>query len=223
MYAAYQADGPSRTPARTTTSISNDGFIDGEADRGIDLRWRILKYWFAGTLGVLSPLYLHDSSATANWNINQIEIHDSRVAAVDAANDSNGEIAHIRQVMKISVTELARIFGVSRQAVHEWIKGGAMSPRNAQRLSDLVQVADVFLEAGIAVTPQVLRRKVGSGPSILDAVQDDGQAIESARKLVDTLARESQQRQRLSERLAGRQRPALTSDDFGTPHLREDA
>lgn len=111
---------------------------------------------------------------------------------------------------------------MSRQAVHEWIKGGPLSARNAQLLSELAQVADVFLESGIDVTPQILRRKIGGGQSILESLKQDGKAIELARMLVDTLSRESQQRQHLAARLAGRPNPPLTDIDFGTPHVNED-
>ncbi|OFV96489.1 MAG: hypothetical protein A3F68_09815 [Acidobacteria bacterium RIFCSPLOWO2_12_FULL_54_10] len=223
MYATYQVDEPSRSTARATTFIKDENFLDDDADRHNNLRGRIVTYCVAGTFGLLSPMYLHASTATANWNINQIEIGGAHASATDAASTSVGDVAHIRQVMKISVSELARVFGVSRQAVHEWIKGGALSARNAQRLSELAQAADVFVESGIQVTPQVLRRKIGGGRSLLESVKEDGKVVEQARKLVDTLSRESQQRQRLSARLAGRQKPALPPDDFGAPHLREDA
>lgn len=66
---------------------------------------------------------------------------------------------------------------MSRQAVHEWIKGGALAPRNALRLSELAQVADVFVESGIEVTPQVLRRKIGGGHSIMESVKEDGNVV----------------------------------------------
>jgi hypothetical protein len=36
------------------------------------------------------------------------------------------------------------------------------------------------------------------------------------------LARESEQRKRLAARLAGRQKPQLSSTEFGSPHLNED-
>lgn len=223
MYAAYQVDGPSRPVVQTAAFVKDENLLDDAADRHNDLRGRMLTYWVAGTFGLLSPMYLHASAATANWKINQIEIDGSHGTAVDAASASARDIAHVRQVMKISVSELARVFGVSRQAVHEWIKGGALSQRNAQRLGELAQAADVLLEFGIEVTPQMLRRKIGGGTSLLESVKEDGKVIELARRLVDTLSRESQQRERLAARLAGRQKPALAPSDFGAPHLNEDA
>jgi DNA-binding transcriptional regulator YiaG len=222
MYAAYQVDEVSRPVVRTTAFLKDDDFLDDAVSRHNDLRGRILRYCVAGTFGLLSPIYLHASAATANWNINQIEIDGLREASEDATTGSVRDIAHIRQVMKISVSELARVFGVSRQAVHEWIKGGALSQRNAQRLSELSQVADVLFESGVEITPQMLRRKVSGGQSLLEFVQEEGKVVEWAHKLVDTLSRESRQHQRLAARLAGRKAPALASGDFGAPHLNED-
>jgi DNA-binding transcriptional regulator YiaG len=223
MYAVFQDDAPSRPMVRTAAFVREEDLLDDAAGRYNDLRGRILSYCVAGTFGLLSPMYLHASAATANWNINQIDIDRSQESAADATSASAKDIAHVRQVMKISVSELARVFGVSRQAVHEWIKGGALSQRNAQRLSKLAQAADVLLEFGIEVTPQMLRRKIGGGMSLLESVKEDGKVVELARRLVDTLLRESQQRERLAARLAGRQKPALAARDFGAPHLNEDA
>lgn len=224
MYATYQISVPSRSTTRATTFLKDENFLNEAADRHNDLHKRIVTYCVVGTFGMLSPMYLHASAATANWNINQIEFRVAGAIAADAsANTSVRDIAHIRNVMKTSVSELARVFSVSRQAVHEWIKGGSLSPRNAQRLSELAQVADVFIESGIDITPQVLRRKINGGHSLLESVKVGGDVVELARILVDTLSRELQQRQRLATRLAGRQNPTLTASDFGSPHLNDNA
>ncbi|PTQ88340.1 hypothetical protein C8R30_1542 [Nitrosomonas nitrosa] len=220
MYATYQVDKPSQ-PTTQTTFVKDDVY-SLTTIQSTNLRGRILTYCVAGTFGLLSPTYLHASAATANWHINQIEINGEHKATADPVSASARDISHIREVTKISVSELARILGVSRQAVHEWIKGGPLAPKNAQLLSELAQVADIFLESGIDVTPQILRRKIGGGQSILESLKQHGKAVELAQALVDTLSRESQQRQRLVARLAGRPNPPLTDIDFGTPHVNED-
>jgi hypothetical protein len=57
----------------------------------------------------------------------------------------------------------------------------------------------------------------------LESAGEGGNVIELARSLVGTLSRESQQRQRLASRLAGRPKPEIAASDFGAPHLHEDA
>lgn len=223
MYTAYQADGPVRHAGKATTFSASDSFEEKPSDLGSDLAGRIMKYCVAGTFGLLSPMYLHASAATSNWTINQIEIHEAVDQAANNRSSSVRDLAHVREVLKISVTELARVFGVTRQAVHEWAKGGALSPVNAEKLSTLARAADVLAESGLEITPQLLRRKIGLAPSLLDSVTQGADVVDLARKLTDTLIRESQQRERLASRLAGRKKSAHADSEFAVPHIAEDA
>jgi len=221
MYTTYRAD-KTLQPLGRATSLVNGNHYPLISSQSNHMCERILIYCIAGTFGLLSPGYLHASAATANWHINQIEINGDHKLASDKKSISIQDIAHIREVTKISVSELARAIGVSRQAVHEWIKGGSVSPRNAQQLSELAQAIDVFLESGIDVTPQILRRKIESGPSILESLDQEGVATKLAHTLAKTLFRESQQRKRLASRFSGRISSQLTDVDFGIPHFNED-
>lgn len=222
MFAQYRATEPARQVHRATSVAFDDDFEEQPTSIRENIGGRVLIYCVAGTFGLLLPAYVQASTATSSWSINQIEVDGSRTAAASAASATAEDIAHIRQVTKISVTELARVCGVSRQAVHEWIKGGPLSTRNGERISELAQAIDVILASGVDASPQTLRRKVSGGMSILDAVQADGKVVNLARQLVGTLARESEQRKRLAARLAGRQKPHESSAEFGTPHLNED-
>lgn len=223
MFAQYRATEPARQVHRATSVAFDDDLEEQPTSTRENIGGRVLVYCVAGTFGLLLPTYLQASTATSSWSINKIEVDGSRTETANAASATAENIAHIRQVTKISVTELARVCGVSRQAVHEWIKGGPMSPRNGKRISELAQAIDVILVSGVDASPQTLRRKVSGGMSILDAVQAEGTVVSLARQLVETLVRESEQRKRLAVRLAGRQKPHISSAEFGTPHLNEDA
>jgi transcriptional regulator with XRE-family HTH domain len=222
MCAAYQSNEPVRPIVRTTAFTKKDDLLV-DIERQNNRLGRIVTYFVAGTFGLLSPTYLNASAATANWDINQIKISGQSEISEGATSESARDIAHIRAVAKISVSELSRAFGVSRQAVHGWIKGGTLSPRSAQRLSELARAIDVFLEAEIEASPQIFRRKAAGGQSILDAVRENGNVVELAKTLATTLARESQQRQRLAARLAERSATPNNSTEFGSPHLDENA
>lgn len=222
MFAQYQPTEPARQTHRATAVDFDEDFEEKPNSIRENIGGRVLVYCVAGTFGLLLPAYVQASTATSSWLINQIEVDDSRTVAESAASATSEDIAHIRQVTKISVTELAQVCGVSRQAVHEWIKGGSLSTRNAERISKLAQAIDVILASGVDASPQTLRRKASGGISILDAVQADGKVVDLTRQLIDTLMRESEQRKRLAARLAGRQKPQLSSTEFGTPHLNED-
>jgi len=223
MYADYQAEEPVRHVAKATTFYVSDSFEEKTSDLPSDLAGRIMKYCVAGTFGLLSPMYLHASAATSNWSINQIEIHDAADQSPNNCSSSVRDLANVREVLKISVTELARVFGVTRQAVHEWAKGGALSPTNAEKLSTLAMVADELADSGLDITPQLLRRKIGLAPSLLDSVTQGADVVDLARKLTDTLTREAQQRERLATRFAGRKKSPRAEAEFAVPHLDEDA
>jgi DNA-binding transcriptional regulator YiaG len=207
----------------TTLSSTSDSLEVQPSGLTGDLTGRFIKYCVAGTYGLLSPMYLHASAATSNWNINKIEIHAAVNQAPNDRISSVRDLAHAREVLKISVTELARVFGVTRQAVHEWAKGGALASANADRLSTLARAADVLAASGLEITPQLLRRKIGLGPSLLESVTHGADAVDLARKLVDTLSREAQQREQLASRFAGRKKSAQSEAEFAVPHLSEDA
>ena len=223
MFAQYRPTEPARQMHRATAVAFDEDFEEQPTSIRENIGGRVLVYCVAGTFGLLLPAYVQASTATSSWSINQIEVDGSRTASVSAASATAEDIAHIRQTTKISVTELARVCGVSRQAVHEWVKGGPLSTRNAERISKLAQAVDVILASGVDASPQTLRRKVCGGMSILEAVQTDGKVVDLARQLVGTVARESEQRRRLAVRLAGRQKPQLSSTEFGAPHLNEDS
>lgn len=223
MYAPYRAIEPPPRKAHHATKVTfNEGFEDRSINRREDIGGRVLVYCVAGTFGLLLPAYVQASTATSSWSINQIEVNDSRISTESNTSTTSENIAHIRQTTKITVSELSRVCGVSRQAVHEWINGEPPSAKNAERISELARAVDLILEAGVDASPQALRRKVSGGLSILDAIQADGKIVELAQQLVGTLARESEQRKRLANRLVGRRKPELSSTEFGTPHLDED-
>lgn len=131
------------------------------------------------------------------------------------------DLAHIRATLKPSVTELANAISVSRQAVYDWNQGKPVAPGNAARLADLAKAADVLSMEGLTTTGNILRRPIISGKSLFDIVRDGGSAEDAARKLLQIVQREQQQRERLAVRLAGRRSPAASFEDFGSPMLDE--
>lgn len=221
MYAAHKVDGSSKLAIRATNFSKDADHVVEVGPDGCDCQGRMLRYFVAGTLGLLTPAYLQAGSATANWNINQIAFDEIQVPAPQNPSTSARDVLHVRRVLKMSVTELAKIFGVSRQAVHGWLNGGALSSRNAQRLSLLAEVADVFVESGVDISPQMLRRKVGAGQSLLESFKDGSNLVHEAQQLVSTLAREATQRQRMSQRLAEQLKAELPVGAFGMAHVQE--
>jgi DNA-binding transcriptional regulator YiaG len=188
----------------------------GEPRTGITAIPRIRLYVVGGTGGLLPLEARPEQSATS---IGSLLIDDR---SSELARTSSQKLEFIRSATRLSVTELARIFSVTRQTVHEWCQDAPLAAHNERRLQKLTDAMTLLLEAVGAVTAHDLRRPVRAGPSLLDTVRLDGNVLAAARELVDTLRRESAQRARLSVRFATRRPAAHEPSEFGSPHLRDE-
>ena len=138
-------------------------------------------------------------------------LHSVRNAAKD--------LARIKAVFDPSVTDLASLFGVSRQTIYNWQAGQPLAEENEHRLERLVRAADIITAHGLAENHSVLRRPLAGGKGFFALVKEGRDSEETARVLVETVQRELQQRKRLDERLAGRTRKPLDIDDLGAPPM----
>lgn len=138
-------------------------------------------------------------------------------AQTDVVRTSAENLARIREILKPTITELANLFGVSRQAVYDWQAGKPLAQENAAKLDDLAKAADALAATGIDGSSQLLRRKIAGSKSLLDVVRQGGSATSAAQVLAQTLVREAKQREQLALRLAGRAKPNVPHDDYGVP------
>ena len=187
---------------------------------------RSLARCLVGTMGLLTPqavesLYAKATSiAPVHYSIKGAQ--DEAAYGVELEHSPAENLARIREVLKPTMLELARLFGVSRQTVYDWQQGSQPAPQTAQRLALLARVADVFAEERLSVDAKTLRRKVAGGGTLLDGVSSGGDVESMARSLVGTLKREASQRERLQVQLAGRKRAPANPSDYGAPTLSED-
>jgi DNA-binding transcriptional regulator YiaG len=180
-------------------------------------RPRVRLYVIGGTGGLLP---LDERLEQSSTSIGSLLIDDRDIE--HGHRTSAQQLEFIRSTARLSVTELARVFSVTRQTVHEWCQGAPLASHNARRLDKLADAMTLLLNAVGAITVQDLRRSVRAGLSLLDAVRADGNVSAAARELVETLTREAAQRKRLAARFAGRRPPTLEPSEFGSPHLRDD-
>lgn len=131
-------------------------------------------------------------------------------------------LAFVRTVLRPSVADLAKAFGVSRQAIYDWQAGRAIAAENAARIEDVARAAEIFAREGLQATPQMMRRTISGGKNFFEILRDGGSAESSARTLIDIVRRELNQRQNLQARLTKRPRPVRDElQDAGTPMLDE--
>lgn len=179
--------------------------------------WPRLQLYVIGGTGGLLPL--DEQLEQSSTSIGSLLIDDQNRKQ---AHTSAQQLAFIRSTTRLSVTELARTFSVTRQTVHEWCQGAPLASHNARRLDKLADAITLLLDTVGTVTGRDLRRAVRGSSPLLDTVQADGNVSAAARELIETLTREAAQRRRLTARFAGRPSPALESSDFGRPHLRDE-
>jgi len=132
-------------------------------------------------------------------------------------------LSRVREVLRLSISDLATACGVSRQAVYKWISGSSASLArdNQSRLDDLYRAAELFAERGVIGSAALLKRKDKSGRALLEVVRSGERAQTWARSILDTLALESQQRAMLDARLRGRKRLATDAPEWGVPMMNE--
>jgi DNA-binding XRE family transcriptional regulator len=130
------------------------------------------------------------------------------------------QLMFIRGAMPTSVSNLASVFGVSRQTIYDWQNGAIASEISRSKLQDLIEAAKVFSDAGIAVSGHLLKRPIDGKKSLFEICREGGSAVDAAERLLNQVEKEQKQQQILSARLAGRISNADISD-FGAPSLSE--
>ena len=128
-------------------------------------------------------------------------------------------LARIREFFRPTVTDLASLFGVSRQAIYNWQAGEPIAQQNEERLEQLAWAADILDAEGLAERPSAMRRKLARGKSFFDLVREGQPATQVAAMLASLIRKETAQREALSSRLAARLRKPIDAEDVGAPHL----
>ena len=68
-----------------------------------------------------------------------------------------------------TLSRLPEVFGVSRQTLYNWLDGETPKPAHQERLRQLAQAAQVFIDLGIKPTVPMLDRTVAQGKTFAAA------------------------------------------------------
>lgn len=134
------------------------------------------------------------------------------------------KITRIREILGPTMTDLAALLGVSRQAVYDWQDGKKISAENLERVEELAKAANVLAVGGLRGTSSALRRPIRGGKTFFQLVKQGASSEDAARALVRILRVEADQRESLQKRLGGRKRHPSREvfEDFGVPLLNEE-
>ena len=171
-----------------------------------------------GTGGISDSNFWHKRQSRG-YSVRDFQGVDTE--AVQAARTPAESLVRIREILKPAVSDLATLFGVSRQAIYNWQAGEQPKPEHLVKLEGLARAADIIAAEGLPRPSQLLKRKISNGRNLLDIVRAGGTASEAAQSLVRIVRREEQQRKLLGDRLAGRKRPLSDYADMGVPMLDE--
>jgi len=176
---------------------------------------------FALCLGTLSPQpQPRENRASKEYKESTLGLakHEPAVAPRTAAE----ALSYVRTTLKPAVTELATIFGVSRQAIYNWQAGEHISEGNQALLYELAAAADRIVAHPLAGKVSA-KRKLPGGKSLFEAVADGMPGVEAAGKLIAMAEKEGAQRAAMESRLKTRNRAAVDLASVGSPHLQDRA
>jgi DNA-binding transcriptional regulator YdaS (Cro superfamily) len=132
------------------------------------------------TLPGVEPLASPRDRRLPSWPLDEQGVVRFYRAVVDELSDTETPLGHIASVLGLTQTELAKLFGVRRQALDQWVVRGVPAERQA-KLATLGEIADLLAARlkGDRI-PGVVRRPASAygGRSILAATADgDEEAV----------------------------------------------
>lgn len=127
-------------------------------------------------------------------------------AAVESAKLLPQSIEAIADSLKLSAGDMAKFFGVSRQSIHNWKGGGAISETHQLSVDKLFEVAQIFSEADIIPPRGAFLRPLEDGRSFFDVFKAGDDVAAMTSELIETLQMELEQKLALSRKLRNRSR-----------------
>ena len=160
-----------------------------------------------GTGGELSLEHLQRSAQRAQHMVPVAE-----VAEVKQIRTPSENLSRIREVLSPAISDLATMFGVSRQSVYNWLNGEPVAEENAAKLQDLAHAADVLAHERVGINAALLKRKFANGRTLMQVAQAGESARDAALMLVQIHKREAVQRERMNARFANRAKTPASAD-----------
>jgi hypothetical protein len=114
------------------------------------------------------------------------------VGRAEAALRPADRLAYIERWLSLSVTQIAQVLSVGRQAIYRWRENAPLRPENARRLAALCDVGGRWADlAGVPLGSQVVTPLVGRGTlvDLLSASDWDWPTIDHAMRQLVPAAR----------------------------------
>ena len=154
-------------------------------------------FWLSGGADSSSVLRKPEPTVSAVENVWSISTAEQMALAV--------------HTLGFSKRQLAQLFGVSRQAIYDWLKGGNVSDDNAARLAELARMLmRISVDTRRPLYHRFTTQPIGEdGPSILDLLCEDiwdSDRILRLLRAARTLTAQRQERRRSKRTRSSRHR-----------------
>lgn len=114
------------------------------------------------------------------------------------------ELDTIRSALRLSVAELAQLFGVSRPTIYNWQNGSSVTEQHAVRLRAIASALEPHLALFETQPARFAHRAVDGRSTLLQLLQQRHEPRVVIQHLTSILQKEAAQRARLASRLQGR-------------------
>jgi transcriptional regulator with XRE-family HTH domain len=191
-------------------SVSQTKWVTVETSREPWRKATALCLWgvvLAGTGGTASESQLmkHYGTGTTSWTGMQ-EVRNGVEQGVSA------HLQAIRSALRLSVVELANLFGVTRPTIYSWQNGKPLSEERATRVRAMAHAIDLHLPRLEQQSGRIAHRAIQGNATVLQLLNNGAEPHVVIGRLADILQEESVQRERLARRLAERRTPRGVAD-----------
>lgn len=128
------------------------------------------------TLKTFFESYWPYSQATGSvyWKPISLNPTTGTVWSVSEKDEAKRLIKEIQDKLSLTIGEISKLLAVSRQAVHSWMRGGAISPTKRKNLEQLHEWAQIWAEKSGNQFPDTSSWFPIRGESILNIIAKEG-------------------------------------------------
>jgi hypothetical protein len=133
-----------------------------------------------GVLWVTAPATTSSASTVVDGRFARAAMQTSPGLPVQSSDGRSAasSLAEVRRLAGLTWEQIARLFGVTRRAVHSWASGGAMSAANDERLHRTLAVMRRIDRGSSDVNRTLLFSSPGGGMTAFDMlVQGDFESV----------------------------------------------
>ena len=104
------------------------------------------------------------------------------------------DLANVRDVFAIDLSDLAVLLGITRPTAYAWLKGDEPEPEAVPRIQRLFTIADRVKDMNISRLDKLVHRRLSDGRSLFDILKTDADPTEVLASIQAIDAKEAQTR-----------------------------